>query len=83
MKNGKMPTDLTSREKEIVSLLADGYSNEEVGQILNISVRTIMSHRSRITVRLNTINFPQLVKYAIKHNLTKIENHRSDSRLVD
>jgi len=83
MKNRKMPTDLTSREKEIVSLLADGYSNEEVAQILNISARTIMSHRSRIMIRLNAINFAELIKYAIKNNLTKIEEHRSDSRLVE
>lgn len=73
---------LTAREKEVLTLLADGYANEEVGQILTLSRRTIEAHRARIMLKLNLHDLPKLVKYSIKNELTTIDKHRSDSRLA-
>lgn len=78
----KQPS-LTERENQVLKLLTDGYANEEVGQILNLSRRTIEAHRARIMLKLNMHDLPGLVKYSIKAGLTTAEDHRSDPRLPD
>lgn len=80
-KDQTIPT-ITSREKEVLVLLADGYANEEVAQILGLSKRTIEAHRARIMLKLNQHNLSSLVKYALQHKLTTIDKHRSDPRLA-
>jgi DNA-binding NarL/FixJ family response regulator len=80
VKDKTIPT-LTSREKEVLTLLVDGYSNEEVGKLLNLSRRTIEAHRARVMLKLNHHDLTSLVKYALKHNLTSLDKHRSDPRL--
>ena len=81
-KHKQTPT-ITEREKQVVKLLVDGYSNEEVGKILNLSRRTIEAHRSRIMLKLNLHSLPELVKYSIQTELTTLDTHRNDPRLVD
>ncbi|MBI4854762.1 MAG: helix-turn-helix transcriptional regulator [Acidobacteria bacterium] len=78
----KQPS-LTERESQVLKLLVDGYANEEVGQILNLSRRTVEAHRARIMLKLNMHDLPALVKYAIKSSLTTADEHRSDPRLPD
>ena len=77
------PRNLTDREKEVVKLLADGYANEEVGTILGLSRRTIEAHRARIMLKLNVHTLPGLVKYCIQNEITTVDTHRNDPRLVD
>jgi len=58
---------LTGREQEILSYLALGYTNREVGEKLYLSIKTIESHRSNIMKKLDLRTRSDLVKYAMKH----------------
>jgi DNA-binding NarL/FixJ family response regulator len=60
---------LTSREREVLRLLADGKSNKEIGVILNISTRTVETHRARVMRKLGLHSMNQLVRYAIRHRI--------------
>lgn len=59
---------LTQREEEILKKLASGRSNKEVAAELNISVRTVETHRSRIMTKINAGSFADLVRYALMNN---------------
>jgi len=63
--------DLTEREKEILTLIVQGYTNREMGDSLNISVRTVETHRSNIMEKLNLHSRVDLVRYAKEHKLIK------------
>ena len=71
---------LTPREKEVLTMLADGYSNKEVGAILNISHRTVEAHRLHIMFKLEKLHIVDLVKFAIKHQLTSVNKHKSNTK---
>ena len=60
---------LTSREREIVQLLAEGQSNKEIADILRISVKTVETHRSHIMTKLNLHSMSDLVRYAVRNQL--------------
>ena len=72
------PRTLTQREKDVVKLLADGYSNEEAAEKLGLSRRTVEAHRARIMLKLNIHTLPGLVKYAVKEDITTVDIHRDD-----
>ena len=57
---------LSAREKEIVSLIADGLSSREIAERLCISVKTVETHRARIMEKLGVRNVAELVRQAIK-----------------
>ncbi|MDR4493769.1 MAG: LuxR C-terminal-related transcriptional regulator [Nitrospirales bacterium] len=56
---------LTSRQKEILRLVAQGYTNREIGQKLDISVRTVEVHRFNLMRRLRVRNVAQLLRQAM------------------
>lgn len=58
------PHELSEREQRILKLLADGYTNREVGEDLALSVRTVEWHRQRIQWKLGADGRPELVKAA-------------------
>ena len=60
---------LTSREREIVSEILDEKSNKEIAETLNISKRTVESHRKNIALKLDVKNSIGIAKIAIKYNL--------------
>lgn len=60
---------LTSRETELVQLIAEGNSNKEVASILGISRRTVENHRARIMRKLGLRTFSELIRYAVRNNL--------------
>ncbi len=60
---------LTDREKEVLQLLAEGRSNKDVAQLLNLSVYTVETHRTRIMQKLNLHNTAELVLYAVRKKL--------------
>lgn len=62
---------LTDREKEILSLIVQGYTNREMGASLNISVRTVETHRSNIMEKLDLHSRVDLVRYAKENKLIK------------
>jgi DNA-binding NarL/FixJ family response regulator len=63
---------LTSREREVLQLLAEGKSTKEISSCLNVSVKTIETHRKKIMEKLNIHNIAGLTKYAIREGLTTL-----------
>ena len=61
--------DLSSREREVLQLLAEGKSMKEVAGLLNISPRTVEFHKYRIMELLGVKTNAELVQYAMKHGL--------------
>lgn len=64
--------ELTSREREIVKLIAEGYTNQQIADSLHRSVKTIESHRSNILRKLDIHDTIELVKYAVRKRLIEI-----------
>jgi two-component system, NarL family, response regulator NreC len=60
---------LTEREKEVLQLLAQGKSNKEVAQILNLSPHTIDSHRTNLMQKLGLHNTAEIVLYAVRKGM--------------
>jgi len=65
-------TVLTTREREVLALLAEGLANKEVARKLGISVRTAETHREHVSHKLNIMTIAGLTKYAIQHGLTSL-----------
>jgi len=63
------PSVLSPREREIIQLLAEGKSNNEVADMLNISARTVETHRAHIMQKLNLHSITELVHYAIRNRI--------------
>jgi DNA-binding NarL/FixJ family response regulator len=61
--------ELTSREREVLQLLAEGNSRKEIGTILNISTRTVEFHKRRIMERLKAKSTAELIRHAVRHGL--------------
>ena len=61
--------NLTSREEEILKLVAEGLSNKEVATTLGVSVKTVEFHKTRIYERLSLSGIADLVRYAIRMGL--------------
>ena len=62
---------LTFRERGIVQLIAEGHSNKAIASILNISIKTVETHRSNVMHKLNFNSTAALIKYAIKNKLVE------------
>ena len=60
---------LTPREREILQLLTEGKTNKEVGEFLQISVKTAETHRARIMRKLKIDSVAELVRYAIRNGI--------------
>jgi len=63
--------DLTSREREVIQLVAEGKSNKEVAASLGISVKTVETHRAAIMRQLKLARLSDLVRYAIREKLIR------------
>jgi len=66
-----MRSRLTTREREIVQLLAEGKSNKEVATALNISIKTAETHRTNIMNKLDLRSITELVRYAVRNNIVE------------
>lgn len=64
---------LTDREKQVLKLVAEGRSNKEVAELLGISVKTAMSHREHVMEKLGLHNRTELVRFAIKKGVIRVE----------
>jgi DNA-binding NarL/FixJ family response regulator len=60
---------LTRRQREILQLIAEGHSTQEIAQMLSISVKTVETHRSQLMERLDIHDVASLVRYAIRMGL--------------
>ena len=60
---------LTDREKEVLQLLAEGKSNKEAASLLNVSLYTVETHRSRLMAKLNLHSTADIVLYAVRKRI--------------
>jgi len=60
---------LTPRETKVLKLIVEGYTNRQIGQELNISIRTVEGHRANISDKLGLHSRVELVRYARQHGL--------------
>ena len=60
---------LTPREREVLQLVAEGNSNKDVAQLLNLSVYTVETHRANIMGKLNLRGVPELILYAVRKGI--------------
>lgn len=71
-KSDESAIELTRREKEILQLLCEGLSNKEIADVLFISERTVLGHKTNLMIKTNCKNSLSLMAYAIKHKLVVI-----------
>lgn len=62
-------TTLTHREREVVQLIAEGKINKEISRVLNISVKTVETHRASAMHKLKLKTTAELVRYAVRNNI--------------
>jgi DNA-binding NarL/FixJ family response regulator len=60
---------LTDREKQVLKLVAEGRSNKEVAELLGITVKTAMSHREHVMLKLDVHNRTELVRFALERGV--------------
>jgi DNA-binding NarL/FixJ family response regulator len=63
---------LTSREREVVQLLAEGKTSKEVAVALNLSVKTAETHRTNVMRKLDLHSVADLVRYAVRNNIVQV-----------
>ncbi len=64
---------LTDREKQVLKLVAEGHSNKEVAELLDISVKTAMSHREHIMQKLDLHSRTDLIRFAIQQGVIRVD----------
>jgi DNA-binding NarL/FixJ family response regulator len=63
---------LTPREREVLQLIAEGYTNKEIAEIMSLSVKTVQSHRTNLMNKLDLHDRGELIKYAIQKKIIDI-----------
>jgi DNA-binding NarL/FixJ family response regulator len=61
--------ELTSRQREVLQLLAEGHSMKEVAGVLNVAPRTVAAHKYQLMQQLNLKSTAELIQYAVKHGI--------------
>ncbi|RCJ33010.1 hypothetical protein A6769_26660 [Nostoc punctiforme NIES-2108] len=72
--NRKPTSSLTSRQLEILKFIAEGLSTKEIAELLNISTKTVESHRLQLMKRLNIYDVVGLVRYAVNVKLVNFDS---------
>ena len=68
---GGRPRTRGSREREVVQLLAEGKSNKQVATVLDLSVKTVQTHRTSAMRKLGLKSLPDLVQFAIRNHIVE------------
>jgi two-component system response regulator NreC len=63
---------LTQREREVLQLIAEGYTNKEIAEILCIALKTVQAHRANLMSKLDLHDRAELIKYAIQKKIIEI-----------
>jgi two-component system response regulator NreC len=66
------PNALSSREREVLQLIAEGKTSREIAEILNLSVKTVQSHRTNLMQKLDLHDRGDLIKYAIQKKIIEL-----------
>src|SRR5688572_12049859 len=67
------PLELTPRQREVLTLIAEGYSTKDIARTLSISVKTVETHRAQLMERLGIHDVAGLVRYAIRTGIVKLD----------
>ena len=73
--------ELTPRQREVLTMIAEGGSTKNIARALNISVKTVETHRAQLMDRLDLHDVASLVRYAIKIGLVSIEERSSEKKM--
>ncbi len=65
---------LSQRERQVLKLVAEGYSNKEIASALDVAVKTVMAHRANMMDKLGIHNRSRLVRFAIRMGLLSVED---------
>jgi DNA-binding NarL/FixJ family response regulator len=74
---------LTGREREVLQLLAEGKSTKDIAALLNLSVKTIETHRQNIMEKLHLFSIAELTKYAISEGMTELTSEINSSKAAN
>jgi DNA-binding NarL/FixJ family response regulator len=80
-KNSKQNVDLTSRELEVLQLVAEGNGNKQIASALNLSIKTVEKHRQKLMNKLNIHDIAGLTHYAIAHGVVENSIHLKDTTI--
>lgn len=64
---------LTPREMEVLKLVAEGHTNQEIADLLVLSIKTVQAHRANVMEKLELHDITQLVRFAIRHRLIPVD----------
>ena len=78
-KNSKQSQDLTSRELEVLQLVAEGNGNKQIAATLNLSIKTVEKHRQKLMNKLDIHDIAGLTHYAIAHGVVENSIHLKDT----
>jgi DNA-binding NarL/FixJ family response regulator len=65
---------LTSKEREVLQLVVEGRNTKQIAWLLNVSVKTVETHRNKIMTKLNIHSISGLTKYALREGLTSLDD---------
>ena len=71
-KTRKYTVQLTSREREVLQLIAEGVNNKEIAQKLNLSLKTVFAHKNNMMQKLDIHNQAQLIRFALKEGMVNL-----------
>jgi two-component system response regulator NreC len=74
---------LTMREREVLQLIAEGLSNQGIADELVISVKTVEAHKAHIMNKLNARNRTDLIRYAIRKGIVRMESVEEGESMLD
>lgn len=74
--SGKKPGHLTSREREVLQLIAEGKANKQIAGELNISIKTVEKHRQQVMNKLGIHDIASLTRYAISKGVVEDPSRR-------
>ena len=73
---------LTSREREVLQLIAEGHTNQGIANALFISVKTVEAHKAHIMAKLHARNRTDLIRYAIRKGIVRLESVEEAERML-
>lgn len=72
IKPAETENGLTPREREVLQLIAEGYTNKEIAEILCIAMKTVQAHRANLMEKLDLHSKGELIKYAIRKKIIEV-----------
>ena len=77
------PVALTARERELVQLLSEGYSSNDVAERLHVSIKTVATHREHVMRKLRVGSVAELTRYALREGLSSMDTPCAGHRRPD